>query len=71
MNPPGKTKWHGEARLASLTASTLDLSVFKRLFQRQVYGHARPEHQRPDSQIITQTHSLCIEEDCSFKDSMN
>jgi len=71
VNPSGRTKWDGEARLASLMASTLDLFVFKRLFQRQVYGYARPEHQRPNGQVITQTHSLCVEEDCSFKDSLN
>jgi hypothetical protein len=52
-------------------ASTLGLFVFKRLFQRQVYGYARPEHQRPDSQVVTQTHSLSIKEDCSFKDSLS
>jgi hypothetical protein len=55
-----------ESPLASLMASSLDLFVFKRLFQRQVYGYARPEHQRLDNQVIAQTHSVSIDEDCSF-----
>jgi hypothetical protein len=52
-------------------ASPLYSLVFKRLFQRQVYGYTRPEHQRPNCQVIAQTHSIFIDEDCLFKDSLS
>jgi hypothetical protein len=52
--------------LASLMASSLDLFVFKRLFQRRIYGYASSKHHRPDNQVIVQTHSVSIEEYCSF-----